>query len=680
LNRDSRLDADSVSPHDSRRLKNRTAFILLIIAATFAVYWPSLQNGFVWDDTALVLRDPFIRSWRLIPEGFHHFLFTDATAANFYRPLQRLTYTGDYALYAFAPWGYHLTNLLIHAAAAVALFLLMTELIRQFAGSPKINAPLIALLASLLWAVHPLHTSAVIYVSGRADLLAAMFGFAGLYLALRGRSPMAAVCFFAALLSKESGVAAIATWFLILAFRRTEIRRWLVIAPLIFGLYLGLRLTAENIPPPKREPVQMAARPILMARAVAEYAGLFIAPVNLHMERNLTGVGVQGQPGLLKQARLREYQTLLGVLLALAFCLWLRWTKRNSTAAFVCLLGFLISYLPVSNLFTLNATAAEHWLYVPGAYLIAASLLSLTLTRISTPVLAVLYAAWFLFYGTRTFLRNADWKDQKTFVEATIADGGDSARMLINLGMNESSEGRPKTGIAFFQEALHRAPDQPLARLNLASAYIRIREFSKARELLQKSLESPETRTEALLDLTSLEFLESHRLRIDLLQQAARLSPSNWPVRKRYIHALAELGDLPAAIEELRGLLDQQSYRADSWHLLGDLLRRIGKPEIARQAFQQAADYDVNDAGAFTELGILAMQDKQLPAAEQYLTRAVTIEPKNDSTWFLLAQVELDLDQVAQAQTAINKALKLNPKEPKYTELAEKIRSSPGIP
>ena len=57
-----------------------------------AIYAPALRNGFVWDDTALVLRDPLIRSWGLIPEGFNHFLFADATPSDFYRPLQRVTY------------------------------------------------------------------------------------------------------------------------------------------------------------------------------------------------------------------------------------------------------------------------------------------------------------------------------------------------------------------------------------------------------------------------------------------------------------------------------------------------------------------------------------------------------------------------------------------------------------
>jgi hypothetical protein len=62
------------------------------------------------------LRDPLIRSWRLIPEGFHHFLFVDATPSNFYRPLQRLAYTLEYWTFAFRPGPYHFTNILLHAA------------------------------------------------------------------------------------------------------------------------------------------------------------------------------------------------------------------------------------------------------------------------------------------------------------------------------------------------------------------------------------------------------------------------------------------------------------------------------------------------------------------------------------------------------------------------------------
>jgi len=162
--------------------KIRAALILIVVV--FISYAPAMRNGFVWDDTALVLRDPLIRSWRLIPEGFNHFLFVDATASDFYRPIQRLIYTIDYAAFAFRPGPYHLTSVLWHSSAAIALLFFAEELLLSF-GLERGRCRLMALVAALVWAIHPVQSAAVAYVSGVADPLAATFGFLGLFLLLR---------------------------------------------------------------------------------------------------------------------------------------------------------------------------------------------------------------------------------------------------------------------------------------------------------------------------------------------------------------------------------------------------------------------------------------------------------------------------------------------------------------
>src|SRR5438270_5374654 len=135
---------------------------------------PTLQATFVWDDTALVLRDPLIRSWRLIPEGFQRFLFVDATPSNFYRPVQRLSYTLEYWAFAFRPAPYHLTNVLLHAATAIALFIFALAFLRLYQVDERKSLG-VAAVASLAWALHPLHSGVVDYVAGRADSLAALF-------------------------------------------------------------------------------------------------------------------------------------------------------------------------------------------------------------------------------------------------------------------------------------------------------------------------------------------------------------------------------------------------------------------------------------------------------------------------------------------------------------------------
>src|SRR4051812_29934582 len=146
--------------------------LIAIVVAVCAAYAPVVRNGFVWDDTALILRDPLIRSWRLIPEGFQHFLFTDATPSDFYRPIQRLIYTLEYWCFAAKPAAYHVTSVLCHVAAALAFFFFATEISRRYAIEER-RRKFAVFFATLAWALHPLHNSAVAYVSGRADPLAA---------------------------------------------------------------------------------------------------------------------------------------------------------------------------------------------------------------------------------------------------------------------------------------------------------------------------------------------------------------------------------------------------------------------------------------------------------------------------------------------------------------------------
>src|SRR5260370_41043753 len=102
-------------------MKQRIIICGVLAALILAAHAPALHATFVWDNTALVLSGPLIRSWRLIPEGFQRFLFVYATPSNFYPPLQRLSYRLGSWAFAFRPAPYPLTNIVLHAATASPL-------------------------------------------------------------------------------------------------------------------------------------------------------------------------------------------------------------------------------------------------------------------------------------------------------------------------------------------------------------------------------------------------------------------------------------------------------------------------------------------------------------------------------------------------------------------------------
>jgi len=599
---------DSVQSHFAVK---KPVAVLLIIIAVFASYAPALQNGFVWDDTALVQRDPLIRSWRLIPEGFNHFLFTDATASNFYRPIQRLSYTMDYALAAFRPAIYHLTSISCHAAAAIALFLLANELL-LLGGLEARKGRLIAFLATLIWAIHPVHSAAVVYISGRADPLAAASGFLGFYFVLRSiqtNEKRGLVCLFAATLffllsalSKEIGLIFPLLAIVTLALRQswTAVLKTAGVAVFVAVVYASLRLPAERVPlPPGHSSAPALVRPILAARAIAEYAGLIALPLNLHMDRDVE-TNPQGFDNMnVAAAAWHELQTLLGIILLALLIYWLFRARRRNPSVFGLLLLSILAYLPVSGIFSLNATVAEHWIYLSSAFLFLAAAIQCTeffANRGATirAAMLVVFALWLVFLGGRTFLRAFDWKDQHTFFERTIASGGNSARMLINLAGIELSEGKLTDAALLLHEALHKTPEEPLALINLASVALKESDFKLTHRLLDRAVKMPAVAGQAHELLALLAYKESGTVDLLRLRLASRIGPRSWAIEKRYVRALEESGASQEAVSELGNCLQTEWYRAETWQLLAQLLTRSGQADAAAAALARARAYDVH--------------------------------------------------------------------------------------
>ena len=346
-------------------------------------------------------------------------------------------------------------------------------------------------------------------------------------------------------------------------------------------LYLGLRVAAEHTAPPPPEPISFAERPVLALRAVAEYGALLVAPVNLHMERD-----VRMAAGAL--------QTLAGALLLCGAAFWF-WRGNRTTRA--CLLAASVAYLPVSNLFTLNATVAEHWVYVPSAFLLLAA--GATANRLHpfnrrlALFAATLAGLWFAALGCRTAWRCADWRDQETFLRATLRDGGDSSRMLGNFALEQLRRGEVDAAVQGFRAALTRKSNQPFAMLGLSRALIQRGDFAEARQWLERCESLPLVRAAALVQKAELEFQESGRDKTGLLRKAAALDPLFWPVRKRYIAHLMEKGDMGGAFAELRAVLADQPFRAETWEMLGRAAEKSGQRALAKSAYAEADRRDV---------------------------------------------------------------------------------------
>ena len=153
-------------------------------AIGFIIRLPAIQGQLIWDDIHLARDNPFIRSPLLALEAFRHYLFLDSFSAH-YRPVQNLSYMLDYFFWNTDSAGFHLSNILLHVAAGLLLYRLLTHLFGKRgglweshdSGSARVGA-LAAFVISGIWMVHPVHSAAIDYISGRADSLAFVFSAA----------------------------------------------------------------------------------------------------------------------------------------------------------------------------------------------------------------------------------------------------------------------------------------------------------------------------------------------------------------------------------------------------------------------------------------------------------------------------------------------------------------------
>src|SRR2546425_982714 len=169
----------------SRRLELQHAVIPLVIAfSTFAAFLPALQNQFVsWDDAENFLDNPHYRGL-----GWTHLRWMWTTHLGHYIPLTWMTLGLDYLLWGMNPVGYHLTNLLLHAANAGVFFFVVRRILTQALPSPSEHGYALAVssgVAALVFAIHPLRVESVAWVTERRDVLSGLFYLVAILLYLR---------------------------------------------------------------------------------------------------------------------------------------------------------------------------------------------------------------------------------------------------------------------------------------------------------------------------------------------------------------------------------------------------------------------------------------------------------------------------------------------------------------
>jgi protein O-mannosyl-transferase len=568
-----------------------SAHVGLVVAAVLIAYGNALANGFVWDDLYLVVGNPAIKDWTRAPRLFTSDLFPGGMASGYYRPLQALTYLVDYRSWGLAPFGFHLTNVALHATVAVLLYRV---------GVRVLGSAFAALAAALLFALHPLHVEAVAYVAGRADPLAAACMLVAVLGFLRGdgRGRVVSVAAFcAALLARES--AAILPALLVLLDRaepdrtRRPWRSYLPYAVVLAG-YAFLRtasvgathVTVANAALP------LGVRLLTMVDVIGRYLGLVVAPVGLHMERAVDPVTSPFAP-----------RVVAGALAVAALVVGAVWARRhNAWPVALGIAWFFVALVPVANVVPLATFMAEHWLYVPlmGLALAAGWGVDRAYERARLPA-AIGLGFVVVLFGALTARQNLVWRDARTLYEYLAPLAPASLRVRINLAQAYQESGDRARARAAYEEAARSAPDDP----DTADALNNLGNLQRDAGELDAALAS--------------------------FDRALGLRPSYVAARNGRALALQALGRVDEAERELTAALALEPDAATTHSNLGNLYFRRGDLARARERYVSALRLDPDFADAHNNLGSVYFKLGDRAAAEREYRAALRLRPDSEA-------------------------------------------------
>jgi tetratricopeptide (TPR) repeat protein len=464
--------------------RKQISFAVAAALITVAVLQPVLNGNFVnWDDPVNLLSNPDFRGlgWAQLK-----WMFTTFHMGH-YQPISWLTLGLDYVLWGMNPFGYRLSNLLLHALNAVWVFVVARQLLGLALPRAKAaDGAWASLVVALLFSVHPLRVESVAWATERRDVLSAFFYLAAIWAYLRSVAAPAAkrlgwqrgalMLFAASLLSKAQGVhLPIVLWIInIYPLRRKGF--WPELVPyfalsIIFGVVAikggssyGRLLTLEEF-----GPIQRIAQ---LCFGFVFYIVKSVYPVTLSP--------LYARPEPLSPA---DGPFLFSMILTLIMTTLSVLLRRQRPALLAAWAAYVLMLIPVSGAFPNGPQiAADRYTYLaclPWPLLLAGAWLGLRRPWLRHGG-AILAVTLLCMYGYLTRRYIPIWADSTALWERAYAVSPYSTLAQINLsgthynkGVDFVSKGNAREATLAYRRALTVYPASYSAHYNLGNLLLR---------------------------------------------------------------------------------------------------------------------------------------------------------------------------------------------------------------
>ena len=457
-----------------------------------AVYANALQNPFVYDDFRLIVENPTL----LNPWDLKSVIVRDIT-----RPFVNISYALDTMIWGRIPLGYHITNLVLHAINVMLVFwvaLLAADDRRRStnAASTGESATVTGFVTAAVFAVHPMMTEAVGYVTGRSEVLFTFFFLLGF---LSGRRWMidggrrwwiaCIASWIAGVLAKETAAMLPAVllaydWFVLDGDRAERRRRFLYLQLPMLGVALAAgigRIAVLKLIEFPGSPGADGRYALVQIEVTWRYLALFLAPRGQSIFHAVTLID--------SFTSLRAIINLAALAAFLSLAWWLR--RAHGLVGFG-LVWFILLLVPTAVLFTLGRGEAmvERRTYLPavGLFLVLGYSFAGLWARAGRQRLLVAAAAavFLASLGFLTVMRNVVWHDPVALTQeaARRAPGHWMPRVMAGEAFRQS--GQCPDAATEYRAAIALRPREEFPYTRLAGCLIAMRDLDEAEDVLQQ--------------------------------------------------------------------------------------------------------------------------------------------------------------------------------------------------
>ncbi|KAL9854162.1 LOW QUALITY PROTEIN: protein O-mannosyl-transferase TMTC3 [Geothlypis trichas] len=688
----------------------------LIVGVVTACYWNSLFCG-CFDDVSAILDNkdlhPSTPLRNLFQNDFWGTPMSEERSHKSYRPLTVLTFRLNYLFSELNAVSYHFLNLVFHVVVCI-VFLKVCKLFLDNRSS---------VVASLLFAVHPIHTEAVTGVVGRAELLSSIFFLAAFlsYTKSKGPdntivwTPIAVTVFLVAVatLCKEQGITVvgiccvyevfIAQGYTLPALLDTAVQilrgkgsipfsmlqTLLKLIVLMFSTLLlvvvRVQVIQSQLPVFTRFDNPAAVSPSPARQLTFNY----LLPVNAWLLLNPSELCCDWTMGTIPLVEslldVRNIATLtffcfLGSLTVFS----LRYPGDSSKTVLMALCLMVLPFIPASNLFfPVGFVVAERVLYVPSmgfCILVAHGWKKLSNKSVLRKISWVCLAAVLFTHALKTLHRNWDWESEYTLFMSALKVNKNNAKLWNNVGHALENEKNFERALQFFIQATQVQPDDIGAHMNVGRTYKNLNKTKEAEEsyMIAKSL-MPQiipgkkyaarvapNHLNVYINLANL--IRANESRLEEADQLYRQAISMRPdFKQAYIsrgELLLKMNKPLKAKEAYLRALELDRTNADLWYNLAIVYIELKDPTEALKNFNRALELNPRHKLALFNSALLMQEsgDARLrPEAKQRLLHYVKEEPQDSNGYFNLGMLAMDDKKDTEAEAWMKKAIRLQP-------------------